>query len=80
LGVKEAEMISDRALAQEVSACMLECTAKLNDLIAHAQVVCPDSEYPQFRLAIGRVMGEILLEVMNPLYVEHPELKPDGLR
>jgi len=25
------------------------------------------------------VMGEMLLEVMNPLYREHPDLKPAGL-
>ena len=73
-------MISDRALAQEVSACMLECGAKLNDLVARAQVVCPESEYPQFRLAIGKVMGEMLLEIMNPLYAQHPDLKPASLR
>jgi hypothetical protein len=80
LGVKEREMISDRALAQEVGACMLECSAKLHDLVARAQVVCPESEYPQFRLAIGKVMGEMLLEVMYPLYAKHPDLKPVHLR
>ena len=73
-------MISDHALAQEVNACMLECSAKLDALVARAQVVCPESEYPGFRLAIGKVMGEMLLEVMNPLYAQHPDLKPAQLR
>ncbi len=73
-------MISDRALAQEVSACMLECGAKLNELVARAQVVCPESEYSNFRLAIGKIMGEMLLEVMNPLYAQYPDLKPEQLR
>jgi len=73
-------VISDCALAQEVSACMLECGAKLNALVERAQVVCPESEYPKFRLAIGKVMGEMLLEVMNPLYAQHPDIKPEQLR
>jgi hypothetical protein len=68
LGVKETRMISDRALAQEVSACMSECVAKLGAVVLSAQGVCPEPEYPQFRLAITKVMNEILRGVMNPLY------------
>jgi hypothetical protein len=73
-------MISDRALAQEVNACMSECVAKLGALVVSAQGVCTESEYPQFRLAITKVMGEILRGVMNPLYAQHPDLKPPGWR
>jgi len=38
-----------------------------------------NSPIAQLRLAAAKVMGEMLLEVMNPLYREHPELKPEGL-
>jgi hypothetical protein len=72
-------MISDRALAQEVSTLMLEYGARLNDLVARAQVACPDSEFQQFRRGIGTVMGNMLLEIMNPLYKQHPDLKPKQL-
>jgi hypothetical protein len=80
LGVKERKMISDRALAQEVSACVGECSAKLGALVKSAQTVCTESEYPQFRLAIQKVMREMLLEVMKPIYAQHPDLKPPGFR
>jgi hypothetical protein len=73
-------MISDPALAQEVIACMSECSNKLGALLKRAQAVCPESEYPQFRLAIQKVMGPMLLEVMHPLYAQHPDLKPPGYR
>jgi hypothetical protein len=73
-------MISDRALAQEVIACMSECSAKLGALVKKAQTVCPESEYPQFRVAIQKVMREMLLEVVNPIYAQHPDLKPPGFR
>ena len=73
-------MISDRALAQEVNACMSECSAKLGALVKSAQAVCSESEYSQFRLAIKKVMGPMLLEVMNPIYAQHPDLKPPGFR
>lgn len=32
-----------------------------------------------YRLAVAKVLGEMLLEVMNPLYAEHPDLKCAGL-
>jgi hypothetical protein len=73
-------MISDPALAQEVIACMSECSTKLGALLKRAQDVCPESEYPQFRLAIQKVMGPMLLEVVHPLYAQHPDLKPSGYR
>jgi hypothetical protein len=80
LGVKERRMISDPALAQEVSACMSECVAKLGALVKSAQGVCPESEYPQFRLAIQKVMREMMLEVMKPIYAQHPDLTPPSFR
>jgi hypothetical protein len=73
-------MISDRALAQEVNACISECTAKLGALVKSAQSVCPESEYPPFRTAIQKIMREMLLEVVHPLYAQHPDLKPPGYR
>ena len=71
-------MISDRALAQEVSACMVECSTKRGALVKSAQAVCPESEYPQFRIAIQKVMREMMLEVMKPIYAQHPDLMPPG--
>lgn len=73
-------MISDRALAQEVSACVSECTARLGALVKSAQAVCPESEYPRFRIAIQKVMREMMLEVIKPIYAQHPDLKPSGFR
>jgi hypothetical protein len=32
-----------------------------------------------YRRAVGKIMGEVLLEVLNPLYAKHPTLKPPGL-
>jgi hypothetical protein len=29
---------------------------------------------------VGKIMGEMLFEVMNPLYKKHPDLKPEELK
>jgi hypothetical protein len=80
LVIKERRMISDRGLAQETSTLMLEYGARLDGLVAQAQAVCPESEFRNFRRAIGTVMGHMLLEVMNRLYCKHTDLKPEQLK
>lgn len=79
VSVKETRMISDSSLAKEISTVMLEYGARLDDLVARAQSICPDAEFQNFRRAVGAVMGEMLTEVMNPLYAKHPNLKPREL-
>jgi hypothetical protein len=33
----------------------------------------------RYREAVSRILTEMLVEVMNPLYVEHPDIKPKEL-
>jgi hypothetical protein len=40
----------------------------------------PGKEFEQYRRAAGRIMGEIFVEILQPLYDEHPDLIPDQLR
>jgi hypothetical protein len=72
-------MIKDKEVATRVSLLMLEFGAKLNESVALAKERCSDAEFKAYRTVVGRLMGEMLLEVMNPLYVEHPDLKPKEL-
>jgi hypothetical protein len=58
---------------------MLECSARINDSIRLVQENCSPDEFKAYRLAAGRVMGEILMEDMNPIYQDHPDLKPEDL-
>lgn len=72
-------MIKDPLVAQQVSDLMIEFQGRLNDSIIAVQENCSSEEFKAYRLAAGRVMGEMLLEVMNPLYARHPSLKPPEL-
>jgi len=65
--------------AQSVSDLMLEISAKLDTSLQLVQRTCPEAEFEAYRNTVGSLMGTMLLEVMNPLYEEHPELKPPGL-
>jgi hypothetical protein len=71
-------MISNPQIAKEISSLMLEISAKIDESIAIVQSNCPEEEFRKYRLAAGRVMGEALLEILNPLYEKHSFLKPPG--
>ena len=71
-------MISNPQIAKQISTLMLEISAKIDESIAIVQSNCPVEEFRKYRLAAGRVMGEALLEILNPLYEKHSFLKPPG--
>jgi hypothetical protein len=52
----------------------------LNASLLQTQGRCSEEEFSRYRRAVGAILGEILLEVMNPLYARHPNLKPAELK
>jgi hypothetical protein len=41
---------------------------------------CSVTESKAYRRAVGKILGEMLFEVMNPLCEKHPDLKPEELK
>jgi hypothetical protein len=72
-------MITSEGIAREISELMLEVSGQLDASIARVQGRCPATEFQAYRSAVGIVMAEILVEVLNPLYTRHPSLRPPGL-
>lgn len=73
-------MVGNKHIAKQISDLMLEYGAKLDNSIVLVMENCPEAEFERYRLATAKVLAEMLLEIMNPLYAEHPDLKPAGLR
>jgi hypothetical protein len=76
----ETLMIENPKIAKQISALMLECGARLDASVELVRDTCTADELKVYRRAIGKVMGEMLLEILNPLYEKHSSLKPGGLR
>ena len=72
-------MIKDKSVARQISDLMIEFSARIDRSILTVQEKCSPEEFKAYRLATAKVLGEILLEVLNPLYDEPPDLKPAGL-
>jgi hypothetical protein len=69
----------DRATAQRISALMLDYGAKLDESVDFVKTRCSDEEFNRYKEAVGRILGNMLLDIMNPLYEEHPDLRPPNL-
>ncbi len=69
----------NKQVASEIINLMVEFGSKLNHSITDIQDNCTEEEFNNYRKAVGKLMGNMLLDVMNPIFDEHPELKPDKL-
>lgn len=72
-------MIKNKDIAKEISELMLSYGAKLDASVAVVIDKCSNEEAIVYKRAVGKIMGTMLLEIMNPLYKQHPELKPKEL-
>jgi phenylpyruvate tautomerase PptA (4-oxalocrotonate tautomerase family) len=72
-------MIKNQDIAKEISELMLSYGAKLDASVAVVIDKCSKEEAIVYKKAVGKIMGAMLLEIMNPLYKQHPELKPKEL-
>jgi hypothetical protein len=66
-------------VAEAINQLMLEYGAKLDSSVKLVMDTSSTEEFESYRAAVGQIMGTMLLDIMNPIYVEHPELKPPGL-
>jgi hypothetical protein len=73
-------VINDKVLASKVSSLMLETSAKVNDSILTVKETCTSQEFDAYRAGCAKVLGYILIEILNPLYQAHPDLKPKNLK
>jgi len=44
------------------------------------QSLCTEDEFNEYRLMIGKSIGAMLFEIINPIIAKYPELKPFELR
>ena len=72
-------MIENKDVAREISKLMLDFGAKLDASVMLVQQQCGPEEFQRYKKVVAIIMGEMLLEVMNPLYAKHPDLKPKEL-
>jgi hypothetical protein len=54
--------------------------AEQDAVLTEIQSLCTEDEFNEYRRMIGKSMGAMLFEVINPVIAKYPELKPAELR
>lgn len=68
-----------REVAEIINQLMLDYGKKLDDSVRLVMETCDQAEFEAYRNAVGQIMGTMLVDIMSPIYREHPELKPAEL-
>jgi hypothetical protein len=65
--------------AKEFSQLLLRHAAECNEFLAIRQPVLPKEEFDALKVLVGRIMGEIYVQGLYPIFDSYPDLKPHGL-
>jgi hypothetical protein len=71
----------DRQVAETVNAMINEILAKMSEFVAYSDLNSGDESIRrQRKRAIGSCIVDLDLEILEPIYKEFPDLKPDILK
>ena len=65
------------AAKRTIVACM-KATSQLNEALLQIKKSAGKDEFAYYKKHIGRILGDILVDVMRPVLAEYPELEPDA--
>ncbi len=68
-----------REAAKRIIDLMIKHGAEQDAVLAEVQSICADDEFRKYKQMIGRSMGSMLLDVINPIVALYPDLKPSQL-
>ena len=69
----------DKTIAKKINELMLNHSKELDDSVRLVMENCSQEEFEVYRDAVSEIMTTMLLDVMNPIYKSHPDLKPAQL-
>jgi len=65
--------------AEKLSIALMQVVALLDQTAAYVKDKDSKEDWDKYRRAVGRAMGEVCLELEEPLWKRFPNLKPEAL-
>ena len=65
--------------AKKIVDLMVRLGGELNSSLLEVQQSCNEVEFTQYRKSIAHIMGYMLVEIINPIVRDYPDLKPSEL-
>jgi hypothetical protein len=69
-----------RDAAKMIMEVVTKNAAEQDAVLAQIQSLCTEDEFNEYRRMIGRSMGAMFFEIISPIVVKYPELKPAQLK
>ncbi len=73
-------MFADREVAKQMLEAALTASGHLDRSLLAIKDVCSPEELHLAKRAVGECMGEMLLELINPILKQYPDLTPSGMK
>ena len=71
-------MISNADAAKQISELMHDIFRRLDESVTMVQRDCAPEDALEYRKSVGKVIYPILFDLLEPLYGQHPSLKPSN--
>jgi len=71
--------MSNKVAAEKLIAILVRQGAELDSYLLDIRSGCSESDFDKYRKIIGTIMGSMLVDGINILSDEFPDLKPEGL-
>jgi hypothetical protein len=72
-------VFKDKNSARYVNELFLDINGRLNESLEKLEPNCSPEEFAAYRRCIGRMINSIFEEILEPIYIEHVDLKPAEL-
>lgn len=74
----ESDELVDKELAQQVSYILRDCYGLLDHTVWLVKRHGSEEELPKYRRAVAIVFAELLEQLLDPIYMEYPDLDPNS--
>ena len=72
-------MIASDEAAKQVVALLLDASGAIDQSVAEVKQRGTEEELAAYSKVAGGILGKILIEALNPIFKQHPELVPPEL-
>jgi DNA-binding protein H-NS len=69
----------NRTAAEEITALVLRQARELRESVQRIRDTEQREEVAQYRDAVAKILEEMLMGILTPIFDEHPDLKPPKL-
>lgn len=70
----------DLTTAKQVQRILSDANGRLNDALLVIREECAAEEFEAYRTKIGQIMGAVAIDLLQPIYADHPEAIPPELK